>query len=246
MAAKLHIYQEPRALYQQCAERILHLATEVLQQQQHFHIALAGGSTPRALYQELSRLGHSAFPHWERVRFYFGDERNVPPEHEESNYRMARESLFDPLDIKASAISRISGELPPEEAVPHYNTALSELPQENGSARFDLILLGLGPDGHIASLFPGTPLLQEQQQGMGANYVDKLECWRYSLTLPVLNNARHIILLVSGAKKADVIRHIFHGPDTAEPLPVQLLNHDKLEWYLDAEAARFLDEEYED
>ncbi|MFO7592757.1 MAG: 6-phosphogluconolactonase [Pseudomonadota bacterium] len=245
MAIKPHIYQESDTLYRECAARIVELALDTLAHQEHFHIALAGGTTPRGLYQFLSRLGHEEFPHWERVRFYFGDERNVPPEHEESNFRMARESLFLPLQIKESAIKRIKGELPPEEAVPHYQEILEELPKENDAPRFDLILLGMGADGHVASLFPGTPLLHERQQVVGANFVEKLECRRYSLTLPVLNNARHIILLVSGAKKADVIRHVFHGPDTAEPLPVQMLNHEKIEWFLDAEAARFLDTENE-
>ncbi|MCW8829585.1 MAG: 6-phosphogluconolactonase [Gammaproteobacteria bacterium] len=245
MGTKTHIYQAPETLFRQCARRILELATRTLQTQDYFHIALAGGTTPRALYQQLSRLHSEEFPHWDRVRFYFGDERNVPPDHQQSNYRMVRESLFQPLQIKDSAIQRIRGELSPEEAVSHYRQALEQLPQENGTARFDLVLLGIGADGHIASLFPNTPLLQEQQQGIGASYVDKLECWRYSLTLPVLNNARHIIMLVSGAKKADVVRHVFHGPGTAEPLPVQMLDHDKVEWYLDADAARFLDEECE-
>ena len=245
MALKPHIYQESDTLYRECAARILELALDTLAHQEHFHIALAGGATPRGLYQFLSRLGHEEFPHWERVRFYFGDERSVPPDHEQSNFRMVRESLFLPLQIKESAIKRIKGELPPDEAVSHYQEILETLPQKNGVPHFDLVLLGIGADGHIASLFPGTPLLKEQQQAVGANYVEKLECWRYSLTLPILNNARNIILLVSGAKKADVIRHLFHGLETAEPLPVQMLDQEKVELFLDAEAARFLDEKCE-
>lgn len=245
MSTKPHIYSATELLYRQCAARIIELAADALQHQSHFHIALAGGSTPRGLYQQLSELHSKTFPHWDRVRFYFGDERQVPPDHQESNYRMARESLFGPLQIDDSAINRIQGELPPDEAVSRYNEALQQLPQENGTARFDLVLLGMGADGHVASLFPGTPLLQEQQEAIAAGWIDKLDCWRYSLTLPVLNNARHIILLVSGAKKADVVRHIFHGPDAAAPLPVQLLDHERVEWYLDAAAARFLDERCE-
>lgn len=244
MAVLPHIYEAQDTLYQQCAARIVELAVETLQHQQYFHIALAGGETPRGLYQALSRLGKEGFPGWDRVRFYFGDERSVPPEHQDSNYRMVRESLFAPLNISDAAVFRINGELPPEEAVAHYSTQLEKLPQEEGYARFDLVLLGMGADGHVASLFPGTSLLEEQAS-VAAAYVDKLGCWRYSLTLPVLNNARHIMLLVSGAKKADVIRHIFHPPESAEPLPVQLLDREKVEWFLDADAARFLDEESE-
>jgi len=246
MAATLHIYKDPDNLSQQCAMRILQLARETLEEQEHFHIALAGGTTPRALYQQLSRLRQEDFPHWEHIRFYFGDERSVPPDHDESNYRMANESLFQPLSIKEEAIQRMRGELEPEEVIAHYGEVLEELPKENGFPRFDLVLLGMGADGHVASLFPGTKLLKEEEQSVGANWVEKLESWRYSLTLPILNNARHIILLVSGHKKADVVRHVMHGLSTAEPLPVEMLNSDKVEWYLDADAARFLDEESED
>lgn len=245
MQGKTHIYTAPDTLYRRCALRIAEVAMEALRQQPLFHIALAGGATPRALYEQLSRLSSEEFPHWDRVRFYFGDERNVPADHHDSNYRLARETLFEPLQIGPDAIARINGELPPEEAVAHYRAQLEALPTENNLPRFDLVLLGMGADGHVASLFPGTELLDEEHESVGATWVEKLDCWRYSLTLPVLNNARHIILLVSGSKKSDVLRHIFHGPETALPLPVQMLDMTRIEWYMDVAAARYLDEECE-
>lgn len=245
MAATLHIFRQPDHLYRECAEQILAMARKVLQHQEHFHIALAGGTTPRGLYEQLSSYGES-FKEWDKLRFYFGDERSVPADHDESNYRMADESLFQPLAIDAAAVHRIPGEREPEEVVKHYTEVLEALPRENDLPRFDLILLGMGADGHVASLFPGTSLLRERQQQVGAAWVEKLDTWRYSLTLPVLNNARRIFLLVSGAKKADVVRHVIHGADEAEPLPVELLDHGRVEWYLDSAAARFLDEESED
>jgi len=201
MTAKLHVFRDTDNLFRRCAAHILQLARDALQQQDYFHIALAGGDTPRALYHELSKHGEKAFPYWDRIRFYFGDERQVPSDHPESNFRMVNETLFQPLGIAESAFHRIHGELPPKEAVSHYHGKLQAVPQENGTPCFDLVLLGMGADGHIASLFPGTPLLDEQTQHVGASFVDRLECWRYSLTLPVLNNARHIILLVSGIKR---------------------------------------------
>jgi 6-phosphogluconolactonase len=246
MAAQLHIFKEPDTLFRRCAEHILKLMDEVLREQEYFTIALAGGNTPRALYQELSHHGNESFPHWKRVRFYFGDERSVPPDHEESNFHMVDENLFQPLGIDKSAIHRIQGELKTDEAVSHYREMLADVPTEGGFPRFDLVLLGIGADGHIASLFPETPLLKEEKLQVGACYVERLESWRYSLTLPVLNNARHILLLASGIKKADVVRHVLHGIDTAQPLPVERLNHNKLEWYLDADAASFIHERYED
>lgn len=246
MAAQLHVFKEPETLFRRCAEHILQLMDEVLREQKYFYISLAGGETPRALYRELSRHGNESFPHWKRVRFYFGDERNVPRDHAESNFRMVDETLFQPLGISRTAIHRIRGELKTDTAVELYRKKLALLPTENSLPRFDLVLLGIGADGHIASLFPETSLLKEEQLDVGACYVERLDCWRYSLTLPVLNNARRILLLVSGIKKADVVRHVLQGTGPAQPLPVEMLNHDKVEWYLDADAASFIQVQYED
>ncbi len=246
MAAQLHVFKETKTLFRQCAKNILQLMDEVLLEQKHFYFSLAGGETPRALYRELSRYGNKEFSHWDRVRFYFGDERNVPKDHALSNFRMADETLFQPLGIKRSAIHRIRGELESDEVLSHYRDMLAKVPKENGVPRFDLMLLGMGADGHIASLFPDCALLKEKKEHAGSCFVERLDCWRYSLTLPVLNNARHILLLISGIKKADVVRHVLHGTGAAKPLPVELLNHDKVEWYLDADAASFIHAQYED
>ncbi len=240
---KIYIFDQPEVLYEQCAQRILQLAREVLDTQERFHLALAGGSTPRELYRLLSSMSDAAEQEWRRIEFYFGDERNVAPDHPDSNYRMARETLFTPLGIADSAVHRIHGELDPSAAVEHYLKTLEKLPQYNRLPRFDLVLLGMGADGHIASLFPGSALLQEQEQPFGANYVEKLNSWRLSLTLPAINNAHHLLLLVSGDKKADVIRHVLHGGSGAMPLPVELLEREHLEWFLDREAGHLLHDE---
>lgn len=242
---KILIFEEPDTLYEQCARRILQLAREVLDTQDHFHLALAGGSTPRELYRLLSSTFHASMPEWQRIEFYFGDERSVGPDHPDSNYRMARETLFTPLGIPDKAVHRIHGELDPQAAVEHYLKALDKVPQSNRLPRFDLVLLGMGADGHIASLFPGSKLLQEQHRPFGANYVEKLDSWRLSLTLPAINNARHLLLLVCGGKKADVVRHIMHGESGAIPLPVELLDREHLEWFLDREAGHLLNDEDE-
>lgn len=246
MPGKLHVFKQPETLFQRCAEHVLQIIEKVLSEQKYFYLALAGGETPKALYRELSRYGHDRFPHWKRVRFYFGDERDVPSNHEQSNFRMVDENLFQPLGISDSAIHRIRGELKPDKATEHYRGLLDKVPKKNDIPRFDLVLLGMGADGHIASLFPDTELLREEKTDVGACYVERLECWRYSLTLPVLNNARHILLLVSGVKKADVVRHIMQGRTDAQPLPVEMLNHDRLEWFMDADAASFIHTQYED
>lgn len=244
-AGKVHLYEQEQILFEKCAAHIIKLMHDVLAQQERFHIALSGGETPRALYRQLARTPADQSPDWRRVEFYFGDERHVGPDHPDSNYRMASEELFTPLGIDEKHIHRISGEHDPEKAVADYRQALKALPQKNGLPHFDLVLLGIGADGHIASLFPNSPLLEELEQTVGADFVDRLDAWRFSLTLPVLNNARHILLLVSGSKKADVIRHVMHGPSGAMPLPVELLLPERIEWFIDQEAGHFLEEKSE-
>ncbi len=241
--SKVFIFEHPETLYEQCARRILQLAREVLATQERFHLALAGGGTPRELYRLLSAMSEA--PEWRRFEFYFGDERHVAPDHPDSNYLMAKETLFAPLGIADSAIHRIPGELEPSAAVEHYLKDLRNVPHLHQLPRFDLVLLGMGADGHIASLFPGSPLLQEKVVPFGASYVEKLDSWRLSLTLPALNNARHLILLVSGEKKADIIRHVMQGHRNAMPLPVELLEREHLEWFIDREASHLLQEKEE-
>lgn len=236
--ARVFIYEQPDILYEQCARRILQIMREVLQSQEKFHLALAGGSTPQELYRLLSSMSEPA--EWQRIEFYFGDERSVAPDHPDSNYRMAKEALFAPLGITDLAVHRIHGELEPDGAVERYLQELAQVPQHHHLPRFDLVLLGMGADGHIASLFPGTALLKEQQKPFGANYVEKLGSWRLSLTLPAINNARHLLLLVSGEKKADIVRHILHGGSGALPLPVEMLARERLEWFLDRDAGHLL------
>jgi len=245
MSEKIHLYREAQTLFEQCAARILALAHETLARQDHFHIALAGGETPRALYRELSRTASAKAPEWQRIEFYFGDERHVPPEHPDSNFRMAKEELFTPLGIHEEATHRIQAEHPPEKVVEHYRQALATLPHQNGLPQFDLVLLGIGADGHIASLFPNSPLLDEHKQTVAADFIDRLGAWRFSLTLPVLNNARHIIILVCGSKKADIVRHVFLRSGGAVPLPVERLARDHLEWFIDLEAGHLLEKECE-
>jgi len=245
MSEKIHLYQQAQTLFEQCAARILALAHDTLAKQEHFHIALAGGETPRALYRELARTPSAQAPEWGRIEFYFGDERHVAPEHPDSNYRMAKEELFAPLGIREEATHRIPAEHPPEKVIEHYRQALEALPRQNGLPQFDLVLLGMGADGHVASLFPNSPLLKEKKQTVAAGFIDHLDAWRFSLTLPVLNNARHIILLVCGSKKADIVRHVLQGSSGAAPLPVELLSRDHLEWFIDLEAGHLLEKECE-
>ena len=243
MPALPHIFTNNQALFEASATHLCAIATEAITDHGSFHLALAGGSTPEGLYRLLATDEFATAIHWEKVHIYFGDERCVAPENSDSNYRMAKESLLQHIPIPTTQIHRIEGEIDPTQAAAAYAGVLAQhLPQtNNGALQFDLILLGMGPDGHTASLFPDTDILGETESPVAAVYVDKLQCWRISLTLPLINQARHVMLLVAGAQKADVIRHVWHHIEGANILPVQRVKPaGELLWMLDSEAARLL------
>jgi 6-phosphogluconolactonase len=239
------IYDDADALFRAAAQRVLELGREAIAARGAFHLALAGGSTPAGLYRELALEKRGGAVQWERVHIYFGDERCVPPDDAQSNYRMARETLLAHVPIPESQIYRIHGEDAPHAAAAAYDETLARaLPQEEGGWRLDLILLGLGPDGHIASLFPETEILGKHKALAASVFVPKLDSWRISVTLPVINHARHIMLLVSGAAKADVVHRALNRTPGAGNLPVQRIRpRGTVEWFLDADAAGRLEQE---
>jgi 6-phosphogluconolactonase len=193
------------------AKFILDRARHALDERDEFRIALSGGNTPRPVYAEIARLARD-FP-WERAVITFGDERCVPPDHEQSNYRMAHETFFLPADVPEKSIIRMRGELDPQVAAEDYEDHLDLLGTQQGEPiyRHDLILLGLGEDGHTASLFPGTTALDDSTRQVVANFVPKLNTWRLTFTFPLINHARHICFLVNAAKQADLIERVLSG-----------------------------------
>jgi 6-phosphogluconolactonase len=242
----LRIHPDADALTEAVARRWLALADNAIGARGRFHVALSGGTTPRALYRRLTREPFPDRVAWDRVHIYFGDERAVPPDHDDSNYRMAKEALLDHVPIPTAQIHRIEGELPDHHmAAAKYTRILTKnLPlSSQGVAQFDLLLLGIGTDGHIASLFPGTPVLHERARLVEAVQVKKLGAWRITLTLPMIDHARHVLILVSGEDKASIIRDVFVSRHTP-PYPVQLINpQGTLEWHLDQAAATLLPKE---
>jgi len=239
----LRIYPDNETLIEAAVGRWLVLADSAIATRGRFHVALSGGGTPRALYRRLARSPVAERVSWDKVHVYFSDERTVPPDHEDSNYRMAREALLDHVPIPAAQVHRMEGEsLDPHAAASRYTRILTKyLPlSAQGVAQFDLLMLGLGQDGHVASLFPATPVLHERARLVEAVQVDKLHTWRITLTLPVIDHARQVMILVSGADKAMIIRDVFTTRRTP-PYPVQLINPlGALEWYLDQAAAALL------
>jgi 6-phosphogluconolactonase len=193
------------------ADFILAEAHNAFGERNEFRIALSGGNTPIPIYTRLAAIGHD-LP-WELTRITFGDERCVPPDDRQSNFRMARETLLVPDAVPEKSVLRMRGEIDPQTAAQEYQDQLDLLAAQRGELIYqhDLILLGLGDDGHTASLFPGTAALDETRRRVVANFVPKLDAWRLTFTLPLINHARHICFLVGAAKNADLIERVLEG-----------------------------------
>jgi 6-phosphogluconolactonase len=193
------------------ADFILGRARQAIGERNEFRIALSGGNTPRLVYARLAAVAND-LP-WDLVRFTFGDERCVPPDDPESNFRMARETLLAPAGVPEKSILRMRGEIDPQIAAQEYEYQLDRIASERGESiyRHDLILLGLGDDGHTASLFPGTAALDETMRRVVANCVPKLNAWRLTFTFPLINHARHILFLVGAAKSPGLIERVLKG-----------------------------------
>jgi 6-phosphogluconolactonase len=231
----------PQQLFQAAAEEVIGAAKEAVAHRGRFTIALSGGSTPQNLFKLIAANAAGTLP-WDKVFVFWGDERHVPPDDPDSNYRMAKESLLSKLPIPAGNIFRIPAEGEDAKAVADayaqtlknfFALKADELPQ------FDLILLGMGPDGHTASLFPETAALQEKSRLVVANWVEKLKTSRITFTLPVLNAARAVMFLVSGADKAPVLREVLEGDAPGEKYPSKLVqpSNGKLLWLVDRAAS---------
>jgi len=235
-AAEIKVVPDPAAVAAEAAERFVHAADEAIRLSGKFSVALAGGSTPKALFELLANDVNRDRVDWPNIHVYFGDERTVPPDHKDSNYGMARATLLSKVPILESQVHRMRGEIQPEEAAKEYGQLLKE---HFGDGGLDLILLGMGDDGHTASLFPGTPALAEPKHRAFANPVPKLNTTRITMTAPFINRAREVLITVTGANKASRLSEVLEGPRDTERLPVQLIApvNGKLAWLVDAAAA---------
>ena len=231
----------PQELFEAAAEEVVRAAREAVAERGRFSIALSGGSTPKSLYTLLATNGKASLP-WDRMSFFFGDERHVPPTDPESNYRMAEETLLSKIPVAPANVFRIPAENPDAAAVAEtYEQILRKffVLQPGEFPRFDLILLGMGPDGHAASLFPGSAALQEKSRLVVANWVEKFKTTRITLTLPVLNAAHCVLFLVSGTEKAAALQAVLEGNASGEQYPSKLVRptDGRLIWLVDRAAA---------
>ncbi len=241
MSIHSYIYEDAQVTSAACAVKILSLLEESLSGAPLASLAISGGSTPKLLFGELAKSGFD----WSRVHLFWVDERGVPPNDPESNYKLAKDHLIDAAGFPAGNVHRIQAELDPETAARLYAEDIGKffgLKPPGTFPQFDIIHRGMGPDAHTASLFPGSPLIDNDDGLVGAIYVEKFHQWRITLLPGVLEAARNTVMLVAGEDKAEPLRTILHEPYDPKQYPVQIGTHDgaNVLWFLDKAAARFL------
>jgi 6-phosphogluconolactonase len=237
----IRVLPAPADVARAAADLIVASARQAIDERGVFTLALSGGSTPKALHQLLASDEYRGKVDWTNVELFFGDERCVAPDHELSNYRMAKETLFDPLRIPPDNVYRMRGEIDPQEAAKLYGLQLRDIFADGAP---DLILLGMGPDGHTASLFPRTTALDELEHRCVANhvpydYIPKGTEWRITMTAPFINRAAHVAVLCTGKDKAARVQEVLEGPRKPKDLPIQMIRptRGQLTWMLDVSAA---------
>ena len=238
----IHVYPTSQALLEAAAQHLLDHARQAIETRNSFTIALAGGSTPKGLYAMLAAPPFRSQLDWTKIRFFWGDERHVPPDHADSNYRMAHEALLSHLPISMAHVHRVPSELPDAQTVAdQYEAVLRKQFEisEPEIPRFDFILLGMGPDGHTASLFPGTQAVHETNRLVAAPWVERLQTSRITFTPVLLNHARQVTFLICGHAKADTLHAVLEGPFQPDTLPAQVIGPraGTLTWFVDQEAA---------
>jgi 6-phosphogluconolactonase len=256
--AQIRVYRDSDELALKAARRFARLADQYTIGSGRFTVALSGGSTPRKMFSILAEEPFLDTVPWSSIYFFWGDERCVPPDHADSNYRMAWETLLSKAPVPSENIFRVPAEVPdPNRAAEDYSQALTQffLARASKSAtaplsnvpRFDLVLLGMGPDGHTASLFPHTAAIHKNESIVVANFIEKFNAHRITFTAATINNARNVTFVVAGADKADALKNVIEGSYQPELYPSQLIHprNGTLLWMVDEAAARLLTEQDE-
>ncbi len=236
---QIEVHDDMQELARAAAELFVEAAAEAIDDRGEFRVALAGGSTPREAYQRLSEADLAPMVGWRNVQLFWGDERCVPPNHPDSNFRLARDSFLDKVPIPQLNVHRIQGEIEPKQAAKDYIEELRAIFGGRRRPRFDLILLGMGADGHTASLFPNSRAVKETRRWVVAYQVEQLDGWRVTLTPPVLNAARKVVFLVAGKEKAKRLQEVLRGERDPERLPAQIVRpkEGSVVWLLDRAVA---------
>jgi 6-phosphogluconolactonase len=241
MRSQVRVYPTRSAAAHAAAAQFVATAEKAMNARGRFTVALAGGNTPRDVYRLLATEEYASMVDWPNVSVFWGDERCVPFNDPENNASMARETLLNHVPVAPNNIYRIQSQLPPEEAAQNYEQTLRRYFSGRGTnfPNFDLVLLGIGAEGHTASLFPGSPLLNEQERWVGAVYVEKMKSWRISLTPVALNAASKVLFTVIGEEKAQAVKQILTEPKQPNLLPAQVVDppDGQVLWIFDKPAA---------
>ncbi len=240
-ALHIEVFEDTDKLTEAAADYIVRVGQEAIKINGRFVISLSGGHTPEKLYALLSTPSFRKKIEWKKTYFFWGDERCVPLEDERNNAHQAKLIWLDHMPVPPVHIHRIPVNLPPQDAAKTYQKEIEDFFGQHPK-RFDLMLLGLGENGHTASLFPGTPVVDEQVEGVREVYVEEEKLFRVTMTAPLINQARHILFLVTGENKAVVLEKILNAPFQPDLCPAQLIksNEGELRWYVDKEAASLL------
>jgi 6-phosphogluconolactonase len=235
---QLHIFKTADELSTALAEWIITYINDVLRRKDNFTIVLSGGSTPRKLHQVLASHPYRDRINWEKLHFFWGDERVVPFEDDRNNAKMAFDTLLNLVPVNQSNIHRMRTDIAPEASAHQYEKLLHEY-FDNKPASFDLVLLGMGDDGHTLSLFPGTEVVEEKTAWVKAFYLDAQTMYRITLTAPIVNKSAAVIFLTTGKNKAATLKQVLEGPLNPKTYPCQLIRpeHGSLDWFVDEAAA---------
>jgi 6-phosphogluconolactonase len=228
------MFETPDAAADKIAADVAELIERTLAEKDRFYLALPGGSTPKLLFARLTQEPLRSRIPWAKIWLFFGDERCVPPDHPESNYGMAKTHLLEKVPVSNSHVYRMRGEDPPAESARAYSKVMHDVfKTEEEWPTFDLMLLGIGPDGHTASLMPGTPALHEERRWVVENVVRSLQTVRITMTLPVINHARQVWFFATGPKKAAAFARAQQGPSDDCPASLVAPQKGELVWYVD-------------
>jgi len=238
----LNIYNTADEVLTALAEYFVIIGSDAISKNGKFSVALSGGSSPKKLYELLATSYHDQLD-WEKVFFFFGDERNVPQDSPDSNYLMAKKALFIPLFIDPHQIFAVDTSLEPKEAAKKYQEEVEQFFDET-ELSFDLILLGLGDNSHTASLFPHTPVLHDRVPGVSEVFLPDQQVYRITMNAPLINEAQNIAFLVYGEGKAIAVHHVLEDDEDIEEYPAQLIEPivGQIQWFLDEAAASMLEE----
>ena len=240
----LNIFETENEVLRALADYFVKVADEAIVTRKRFAVALSGGSSPKKLYQLLASPAYNKQVDWEKVYFFFGDERNVPKDSPDSNYLMAKKALFDPLEISTLNIFPVDTTLEPAAAAKKYAEEIEQFFDED-ELSFDLVLLGLGDNSHTASLFPYTPVLHDTTPSVKEVWLEDQQVFRITLNAPLINEAKHIAFLVYGAGNAEAVHHVLEDDEDIENYPAQLIDSivGEVHWFLDEAAAANLQEQ---